>query len=401
MKETKLISNNVTNVFILIVTIVSLFISFLITSNNYRDNKHYSQAYFLMNKHNLSIHSKGLSNNDIYYLIDSPKNTDCNESGHIKYYLLDKKEYTINEYDSVLNDKQYNLLSCQKLPKYNLGIIKKEKAYYIQEDRTFTEFLQTYKTSIGGIEPIYILLSYIASSILEYNYFILLMNLIFLLVVFLALKKFTKNYISMYILLVSFDFYFFIYMSNTHRLKLAIIFFLLSYLAYNKTKIMMMISAILSHLQILLFYLYYLILTLIHSPKLDDILLKKKKYSIYILLAFILGFIFREQIITKINWYLHIEIPYKVGTLILIYLLYLFIFKLRSTIKVFVPLAIMIMIISFFIGSGRVNFMLMEFIFIVELNRLLNRNTYALFAVIPFILYSFYKSAHYVQLGIQ
>jgi len=189
-------------------------------------------------------------------------------------------------------------------------------------------------------------------------------------------------------------------MSNTHRLKLAIIFFLLSYLAHNKTRILMMISAILSHLQILLFYLYYLILTLIHSTKLDDVFLKKKKYSIYILLAFILGFIFREQIITKINWYLHIEIPYKVGVLVLIYLIYLLTFKLKDTMKLFVPLAIMVIIIAFFIGSERVNFMLMEFILIVELNRLLDRNMYALLAVIPFILYSFYKSAHYIQLGI-
>ena len=399
MKERKLMPKKVMNIFILMVTLVSLFISFQITSNNYRDNKRYSQAYFLMDKHNLNIHDKSIDN-DMYYLVDSPKDTNCNENGHIKYYLLDKKSYAINKSDSILNDTQYNLLSCQKLPKYDLGIIKKEKAYYVQKDRTFSEFLKTYKTSVGGTEPVFLLLSYVSSSILEYNYFILLMNIVFLFVVFLALRKFTKDYKYMYILLVSFDFYLFIYMSNTHRLKLAIIFFLLSYLTYNKTRVTMMVSAILSHLQILLFYIYYLILKLMNSTMLDDILLQKKKYGFYMILAFIIGFVFREQIITKISWYLHIEIPYKVSTLVLIYLIYLLVFKLRDTIKVFVPLAIMVIMVSFFIGSGRVNFMLMEFIFIVELNRLLNRNWYALFAVIPFILYSFYKSVHYIQLGI-
>ena len=163
----------------------------------------------------------------------------------------------------------------------------------------------------------------------------------------------------------------------------------------------MIVSAILSHLQILIVYLYYLIFTLTDDVKLADVLSKKKKYSLYMLLAFVLGFFFQDQIIAKISYYLQIEIPYKVAALILMYLIYLFIFKLKSTIKLFVPLAIIVIVISFFIGSDRVNFILMEFILIVELNRLLNRNTYALFVVIPFILYSFYKSVNYIQLGIQ
>ncbi len=404
MQEIK-VSKNIINIFIFLVTLVSLSISYQITSNNYKDNKRYSQAYFLMNKHNVNIH-QNYTDNKMYYLVDSPRFTGCKENGHLKYYLLNKKEYAINERDSALSDKQYSLLSCEKLSKYdNLGITKKEKGYYVQQDRTLNELLNSYRTTIGGMEPMYILLSYISSSVLDYNNFILLMNLVFLLVVFLALKKFTKNYKYMYVILVSFDFYFYIYLSNTHRLKLAIIFFLLSYLAHNKTKIAMIVSALFSHFQILIFYLYYLIVIQIKNNKLSDIVLKKKKYDIYMILAFVvlafaLGLVSRE-IISKISYYLQMEIPYKVGFIVLIYLVYLFVFKLRDTVKIFVPLALMILIISFFIGSGRVNFMIMEFIFIVELNRLLNRNWYSLFAVIPFILYSFYKSLNYIEVAIQ
>jgi len=246
MKEKILHSSILTKLLILLVTLFSLFISFQITSNDYKDNKRYSQAYFLMNKHNMHILSEGIKENDKYYLVDSPRFSSCNEDGVIKYYLLDKNRYTINKNDSILTDKQYNLLSCENLPKYDLDIVKREKGYYIQKDRTLNELMNSYRTTIGGMEPMYILVSYISSSIMNYNYFILLMNLIFLLVVFLALRKFTKNYLYMYILLVSFDFYFYMYLSNIHRLKLAIIFLLLTYLTHHKTKVIMTILFVLS-----------------------------------------------------------------------------------------------------------------------------------------------------------
>ena len=102
MKLLKLIQNNVTNSLVLIVTLFSLFISFQITSNNYKDNSHYSEAYFFMNKHELSISSNDIQrtdtdDNDMYYLVDSPKDTGCLDKGHLKYYLLDKEWYGITE----------------------------------------------------------------------------------------------------------------------------------------------------------------------------------------------------------------------------------------------------------------------------------------------------------------
>jgi len=405
MKERNLIFSTITNVLIILVTLFSLFITFQITAHNYKDNTRYSQAYFLMNQHHLNIPKKGIDN-DMYYLVDSLENSQCIQDGNTKYYLLDKDRYPISTSDSILTDKQYNLLSCEKLSKYNtLPIVKKEKGYYIKKNRSLGALLNEYRTTIGGMEPIYIFLSYISSSVMDYNYFILFLNLAFLVVVFLALKKFTKNYKYMYIILVLTDYYFYVYQSNTHRLKLALIFFLLSYLTHNKTKILMIAASLFSHLQILIYYLYYLILTQIQNNKLSNILSKKQQYDIYMVLtfalfSFALGFVSRE-IISKISYYLHLNIPYKVIILVVIYLIYLYIFKLKDTIKTFIPLAIIVIGISLFIGSSRVNLMLMEFIFIIELNRVLNKQKYALLIIVPFILYSIYKSVHYIQLGLQ
>lgn len=383
---------------ILVVTLFSLFISFQITSNSYKDNKKYREAHFLMDKHPLDLHEKSIEN-DMYYLVDSPKWSRCTENGKSKYYLLDKKKYTVHEKNSVLKHDKFNLVSCKVAPMSSLGVVH-EKGFYLQKERTLERFLQTYKTTVGGTEPLYMVLSYIFSSVLEYDYFILLMNIFFLSVVFLALKKFTKHYKYMYILLVLSDFYLYIYLSNTHRLKLAIMFLLLSYLTHNKTKIIMIIGAILSHLQILILYLYTLLLSLIEDFRSASILSKMKTYGLYTLLALAFALFFQDQIIAKVTYYLQLEIPYKVAALILMYLIYLFVFKLEDTIKLFVPLAIMVIVISFFIGSNRVNFLLMEFILIVELNRLLDKNKNALFVVVPFILYSIYKSVNYIQQGI-
>lgn len=389
----------VINILIGLISIMALFISFKIISNNYSDNAVYGKSYFLMNKHNINKSTNNLIKDNSYYIVNCQIYKGELNKDNIKYYLLDKKKYLISNDDSIIDNKQYYLVDYQSI--LNAGIDKgHDQSYYIKNERSIEETFKSYRITIGSYEPMYFLLSYIFSSVLEYKYFILFINSIFLLVVLLSLKKFTENYKWLYVALVLTDFYFYVYLSNIHRLKLAILFLLLSYILYNRSRVFAIFSAIISHLQIFIFYLYLAILDVIKNFNENNLLQERKKYVIYTVFILLIILLFQNHIKSKLNYYLYMEISYRVSAVILMYLIYLVIFKLEDTIKLFIPLAILVFIVSFMVGADRINFMLMEFIFIVELNRLLNKNIVALVVVIPIVLYNSYKTIDFIKVGL-
>ena len=108
-----------------------------------------------------------------------------------------------------------------------------------------------YKTYTGGSEFMYFLVSYASSFYLTYTMFIVSLNTIFLSSLYLCIKKYFKNYTIIYITTVLTNFYLYVFLSNTHKIKLALIFIMFFLLISKLQKTWLMLSMF-THFQVIL-----------------------------------------------------------------------------------------------------------------------------------------------------
>lgn len=258
---------------------------------------------------------------------------------------------------------------------------------------TFIEAFKLHAIEISSVEPIYFFFAYLSNNFLNYASYILLLNVVFLVSIYLFFRKYFRNYKIIYTYMLFTNIYIYVNILETHRLKLAITFFLLSIVFLNKKKYFILLS-ILSHLQIIIVYI---------SIELNKFLVRLLKFKLnYKLLLFfivviLIAYIFNSHIIDKLVYYNQIE-RFPLNTLILIfgYIFYLFIFKVKQD-SYFWTLGILVLFLSFFISSDRLNLFLVTYILTVEINQLLHNKKRALIILFPFTIYHLLKVFLWVQ----
>ncbi|MAC83425.1 MAG: hypothetical protein CL624_04755 [Arcobacter sp.] len=383
----------VLNILVVFSTFFSLYISFLITNNNFRDNINYSTAYLIFE----SYISK---NNKKYYLLNA-NNIKINKNQVLsKYCLIPKKNILREDANILLNDKYYLVSEKNCVKKDYLGVKNIHKKYYLSNTLSLKESYKNYFYAVGSYEVGDYILNYIFSKFISYDLYILLLNIFFLVTVYIALKRFTKHYKIIYTILLFTDFYFYVYLSELHRLKLSIIFFLIFMLVKNISRGIFLILGLISHLQSVVFYAYIIILGLYKDLLSRKIFYCVKKYLPYFVFLIIIFILFQDQIFSKLNYYQKFEIPFKTIIFSGGYLSFLFYFKDKEVLPSFLPLSILVFIASFLVGENRLFFILIEFVLIYELNKVFNKNYTSLIIVIPIIVYNSYKSINYIMLGL-
>jgi len=183
--------------------------------------------------------------------------------------------------------------------------------------------------------------------------------------------------------------YVYVAVLETHRLKLAIIFFLLSIVFIDKRKYFTILS-ILSHLQIILIYI---------SIELNNFIVRllkfKLNYKIFIFFILII-LIFNSHIISKLQYYQFNELPIKTILLVFCYYFYIFIFNIKRN-SFFYSLVFVVLFLSFFISGDRLNLFIVTYIVTVELNDLLHNKKRALLIVFPFTIYHLFKISEFIK----
>ena len=274
------------------------------------------------------------------------------------------------------------------------------KSYQNLSTYSFLSAYEKYKLDTGGSEVVYFIVSYFSSYYITYNIFISTLNFAFLATFYRTLKYYFVNYKIIYLITILTNFYLYVFLSNTHKLKFALIFLMIFLIKKNSKKIWLFFSA-LTHFQNIIFVVFFQIKSLlnknifiIHSkePLLFKILLSSTfLFTIYY---------FSEVIFNKFLFYVTISIPYKTFILIIIYVSYLIIFKLKNEINNFLLLGFIIIPIAFLVSGDRINFILVSYISFVELNRSLNKKLFSLVIVIPFIFYSLIRLILYINKGL-
>jgi hypothetical protein len=207
--------------------------------------------------------------------------------------------------------------------------------------------------SINASEPVMAIMIYIFSSLkFSYPYFILVLNLLFIFVLmkFSSIFKPTSMYLPLILMLYfASDFYVLKMFVELHRLKLGIAFLLLVLIVNKNMKVPIFLVGILSHLQILLFFPYFL---------------NKLKQNFFIIfLSFAAIFYFLSgYIIEKFIYYLSRS---EFETAFTISLMSLFIFILASTLKLknkifILQISSITLFFSLFIGGDRIQFIFFE-----------------------------------------
>jgi len=270
-----------------------------------------------------------------------------------------------------------------------------------------------FKLDIGhGAEPIYFLFNYIFKDVIEFNSLILIINIFFLYSVFNVLKKFFKYYLLIYIILLLSNNYIYVLLSDPHRVKLAISFFLL-YLVSVRYKSILLILSILTHFQMLIFIVYKFMILIFDKIKDKGSFLLSNLQIFVLLCFFILYYITYDSfgytyiylpIYNKIVVYsdtFKINLNTVVFTWFYIYYIcYIHYFKLNNTQKLFYPLLIVLFSISFILNFYRIQLLLLILIFVIELNRLFDGKRYAVLIVLPLIIYNFYNLVKFLIKGL-
>lgn len=234
-------------------------------------------------------------------------------------------------------------------------------------DTSFFEAFKLHSLEVGSIEPVYFIFAFLTNSFLNYEMFILLLNLFFLISIYLFFKKYFRNYMIMYTYTIITNVYVYVAILETHRLKLAIMFFLLSIVFIGKRKYFTILS-ILSHLQIILIYI---------SIELNNFIVRLLKFKlnykifIFFILIILIIFIFNSHIISKLQYYQFNELPIKTILLVFCYCFYIFIFNIKRN-SFFYSLVFVVLFLSFFISGDRLNLFIVTYIVTVELNDLLH-----------------------------
>jgi len=243
----------------------------------------------------------------------------------------------------------------------------------IQTAETIAQSYTLFHKATGANEPMYFLLQYSFSDFLSYEVFNGVINFVFLFILYLLVKKYFRKDLTAFIIILFFDYYMYRLTGELHRFKLAILFFML-FLYFQNTKYRF-VSAVLSlssHFQMLIIYPIFILRNL----KINRYI--KINTLFYILVAIIaigiFSALFSSSLIYKIQHYASLRFPTSSIIIAILYFLYLFINKDKRNIVNFTYLSLIIIPVASIIGSDRLNIFLMEFIFFVELYKLLELN---------------------------
>lgn len=215
-----------------------------------------------------------------------------------------------------------------------------------------------YHSSIGSFELIHFLFSWIASNIgISKDIFIAFFNSLFVYILVLLMEKWKVSIIVM-IAIVFFNFYLIVLYFSAERLKIGIIFLMLSVLYYDNLKKSILFSflAVLTHMQLIIIYasilfkeFYLNILKVISTGKIS------KNIIIFIIIFIIPIFILQKELINKLltftTFSVGIEDFFKTGLFFILSLIYSK--NKKETLLIFTVLLISISIV----GDTRINIM--------------------------------------------
>lgn len=223
------------------------------------------------------------------------------------------------------------------------------------EKSLFSLYAQQYST-ISAIEPIYSLLAKVFSGIgLEYEFFILVINIVFIVVICKFIEKtcnINRNGVIILSLFLAHDFYFLKLLSELHRVKIGVAFTLVAFLvAKDRNRNLLLMAAILSHLQLIL---------------LLPVLVKNKVLPFIFFAAFlvIVYWFNSEAINKKFEHYssFHVNSALIVLTIFIGYLLFSLLMDLELHAWI-LWLGVITIFSSFFLGHERLLFILLDVIF--------------------------------------
>ena len=267
-----------------------------------------------------------------------------------------------------------------------------------------------YKEKTAATEPVLFLISYYSSIYISYDLIIFFLNFLFLISFYNVLKIFyLKNYQLIYMFFILSNAYLIVLLSDVHRLKLAILFYLIYLWLKNtekgKLKFIFLTLSFATHFQMLILPL----LSLFSVFKFKFILMKfpilKIKIAIYLLifcsLLIIFNFEFFDYLIyniyNKLSFYFEDAIILNYFFIFImisiygLYFIYLYFYSINETLKIIFPVVVIILFLSVILNFYRVNLLLFALIYIVEFNRFLNGKKYAILPVSGFLTYNIYN----------
>jgi hypothetical protein len=141
-------------------------------------------------------------------------------------------------------------------PYYENGDQKVYRAFYegVRELPLNDAFI-FYQTSLGTLEPIYFIFSYILSSFLAKDIALSAANAIFTFLIFKRLLEYRSHPIV--IGLASLNFYFIVLLFSAERLKIALLFLLLAVGANGLIRYSLLLVSVLAHVQTMVFLLIF------------------------------------------------------------------------------------------------------------------------------------------------
>ena len=246
------------------------------------------------------------------------------------------------------------------------------------------------KSSISSIEPVYIIISWISSNLnIEKDLVMSLANaiLVYYAIAVMQLKKF--NVSLLIIILIILNFYFIILFFAAERLRFAILFMFMFMTTINtKKSAMYILLSIISHVQMLILYLFVVFKNIVFKIK---TLYKFSFKTLFIMLSLtIFLFLFKDYIIDKVSYYMKNPNLADLIKPLLFFMLSMFYSKNhKETILIFIPLFIGILLL----GGDRLNmFGYLIFLYYgLQVNRGLN------FGIVIVSIYFFIKSIFFID----
>lgn len=213
------------------------------------------------------------------------------------------------------------------------------------------------QNSLGSSEPGYLVLVYLFSPLMSYDLFITIGNTILVLTTSLFFFKHLKlNALNIsFLLCFLLSYYFIVLCTSADRLKIAMIFLLISYITEKgQLKLLFGMLACLSHVQ-----LFFLLLPVIVNTLASKTYSRQKRLY-FLLVALVVGFFFwnsfSEYVIGKIVAYQSSELNIDsfIKTLALLVLTFVFVRTDRKNIAI---VSIPLLISALFLGGSRITIM--------------------------------------------
>lgn len=304
-----------------------------------------------------------------------------------------KISYTV--FYSIIYSVLVFLFSLLLFQYYTEGDQRFYRAFYnlcLQDENTLLLKFNCYKETLGAQEPIYFFIAYIFSFFSSKIFFTSFTNalLIFFLVqaVFKYYEKVWHRHIFI-IFLIS-NYYMLGLFFSTERLKIGFLFFIVA-ICLNNKKSVLLITAILSHLQMLFIITPFVLSILLKSTVrlwVKTTLIVSSSLSIILIF-----FLLKEQVFGKFNAYYQGAIESGSGPIGVIktsFFIILACFSLRR----FEPLIVgaPIIIMAYFIGSTRLGMMafILYLCYVIKLNKRMD------IAMIIALSYFSYKSIGFI-----